>query len=56
MNSNLSTDQFSDESLTKKGAMPIKDKFNGPAPLQESSEQNKLAANAYRPLPKPGFF
>lgn len=58
MNGNLSTTQFSNRtpSMTKLGAMPIQDKFDGPAPLKESSLQNKFAPNANLPLPKPGFY
>ena len=58
MNGNLSTEQFApnQSSMTKMGAMPINDKFNGPAPIKESSFQNRLAPNANAPLPKPGFF
>mgnify|MGYP006297166869 CR=1 FL=1 len=56
MNGNLSNPQFRDQSMTKKGAMPIKEKFNGPDTLPESNEQNKFAANSSMPLPKPGFF
>ena len=58
MNGNLSTKQFlpNQSSMTKMGDMPIKDKFNGPAPIKESSLENKLAPNANIRLPKPGFF
>lgn len=56
MNSNLSSSQFGQSSMTKMGAMPIKEEFNGPSPLPDSNVQNKLAPNANLPLPKPGFF
>ena len=58
MNGNLSTTQFSSNqsSMTKMGAMPIKDKFDGAAPLKESGNQNRMSPNASAPLPKPGFF
>ncbi len=58
MNGNLSTTQFasSQSSMTKMGAMPIKDKFLGPSPIKESTFQNSMAPNANTPLPKPGFF
>ena len=58
MNGNLSTKQFSSNqsSMTRMGAMPIKDKFNGPAPIKESTLENKMSPNANMPLPKPGFF
>lgn len=58
MNGNLSTTQFSNRtpSVTKLGAMPIKDKFLGPAPIKESAIENKMSPNANMPLPKPGFY
>jgi len=58
MNGNLSTKQFSSNqsSMTRMGAMPIKDKFLGPSPIKESTLENKMSPNANMPLPKPGFF
>lgn len=58
MNGNLSTSQFASNqsSMTKMGAMPIKDKFLGPSPIKESALENKMSPNANIPLPKPGFF
>lgn len=61
MNGNLSSSQFgikmpSMPSMTQKGAMPIKDNFNGPAPIKQSSFENNMAANSNMPLSKPGFF
>lgn len=58
MNGNLSITQFSSRtpSVTRLGAMPIQDKFDGPAPIKESSSQDKFAPNANLRLPKPGFY
>lgn len=58
MNTNLSKPQFGTQvaSVTRTGAMPIKDKFDGPAPLKESSVQNRMSPNINIRLPKPGFF
>lgn len=58
MNGNLSTAQFASNqsSMTKMGAMPIKDKFDGAAPLKESGIQNKMSPGFNSPLPKPGVF
>lgn len=42
-------------SLTQvKSAIAENPKFDGPAGLEISGSQNKFAANAYKPLPKPG--
>lgn len=52
----ISSTQFSDQAMTvNKQAMPEKTKFDGPAGLNISSSQNSMAANANKPLPKPGF-
>jgi hypothetical protein len=52
----ISTVQFSDQAMTKnKQAMPEKLKFDGPGSLSISGAQDKMAANSYKPLPKPGF-
>lgn len=56
MNANLSSSQFDQSSMTKMGAMPIKEKFLGESPIPEPSTQNKMAPNANIHLPKPGFF
>ena len=56
MNANLSSSQFDQSSMTKMGAMPIKEEFNGKAPLPISNVENKMVPNASIPLPKPGFF
>jgi len=56
MNANLSSSQFDQSSMTERGAMPIKDKFNGPAPIKESTVENRMAPNASIHIPKPGFF
>ena len=38
-----------------KQAMPERKKFDGPEGLNTPGTQNNLAANANKPLPKPGF-
>jgi hypothetical protein len=38
-----------------KQAMPEQTKFDGPSGIDTSGAQNKFAANASTPLPKPGF-
>lgn len=38
-----------------KQAMPEKVKFDGPGSISTTGVQNKFAANASTPLPKPGF-
>ena len=57
MNNNLShvqTNEMAD--TTKIGAMPIKDKFDGPAPLKDSSQRAVDAPNSNIKVPNPGFF
>ena len=57
MNNNLShvqTNEMAD--TTKIGAMPIKDKFDGPAPLKDSSQRAVDAPNSNVKVPNPGFF
>ena len=41
---------------TKIGAMPIKDKFDGPAPLKNAPQKAVDAPNAGMGVPNPGFF
>lgn len=55
MSMSLSNVQFGGQTMTAVGAMPETQKMNGPAPIEPSSVQNKFAANANTPLPKPGF-
>jgi hypothetical protein len=38
-----------------KQAMPEQTKFDGPSGINSSGAQNKFAANANTPIPKPGF-
>lgn len=57
MNGNLSMQQSKDmPSLSKFGAMPIKPKFDGPAPIKEPNIQGVAQPNQSIPLAKPGFF
>ena len=42
--------------MTKTGAMPIKDKFDGPAPIKEQTQQGVMQPGKSITLPKPGFF
>ena len=57
MSSNLSFQQMkSAPSMTKTGAMPIKDKFDGPAPIKEQTQQGVMQPGKSITLPKPGFF
>lgn len=52
----ISNTQFSDQAMTvSKQAMPETTKFDGPGSLEISGAQNSMAANANKPLPKPGF-
>lgn len=53
----LSNPQFGGQkSITAdKQAMPEDDKYDGPGGLEISAEEDKQAANSYKPLPKPGF-
>ena len=52
----ISQPEFGQESITSdKQAMPENDKYDGAAGLDVSSSSNKFAANANKPLPKPGF-
>jgi hypothetical protein len=52
----ISTEQFGHQALTaSKQAMPETIKFDGPGGLKISAEQDKMAANSNKPLPKPGF-
>ena len=52
----ISKTQFGSQAMTvSKQAMPESLKFDGPASLEVSGAQNSMAANANKPLPKPGF-
>ena len=52
----ISQAEFKDQAMTaSKQAMPEKVRYDGPAGLENSSAQNKFAANSSAPLPKPGF-
>ena len=52
----ISQVQFGTQAMTaSKQAMPENPKYTGPGELAISGTQNKFAANAYAPLPKPGF-
>ena len=42
--------------MTKTGAMPIKNKFDGPAPIKEQTQQGVMQPGKSINLPKPGFF
>ena len=58
MSGSISAVQFGDRnpSITaNKQSVPESERFDGPGGLDVSGEQNKLAANANTPLPKPGF-
>lgn len=54
MNGNLSLAQSS--SMTNSGAMPIKNNFDGPAPIKEDLQKAVDAPNQGIHIPKPGFF
>ena len=57
MNGNLSMQQQRKaNAVTKPGAMPIKTKFDGPAPIKEPNIQGVFQPNKNINLPKPGFF
>ena len=57
MNGNLSRVQTNTmANTTKIGAMPIKPKFDGPAPIKENIQKAVAAPNANMNIPKPGFF
>lgn len=42
--------------MTKAGAMPIKDNFDGPAPIKEDKQQGVAQPGKSINIPKPGFF
>lgn len=57
----LSQPQFKPQSnemadTTKIGAMPIKNKYDGPAPLPANGNNGVAAPNKGMSIPKPGFF
>ena len=57
MSPNLSSQQVGNQpSVAKYGAMPIKDKFDGPAPIKEETQQGVMQPGKSMNLPKPGFF
>lgn len=57
MNGNLSQQQIKVAPATNKlGAMPIKPKFDGPAPIKEDAQRGVLQPGKSILLPKPGFF
>ena len=52
----ISQAQFRSQAMSaSKQAMPENPKYDGPAGLETSGNQNKFAANSTTPLPKPGF-
>ena len=57
MNGNLSATQVKPiTAMTKAGAMPVKDKFDGPAPIKTPQVEGIQQPNKNLYLPKPGFF
>lgn len=58
MNGNLSQAQQMGKatSINKIGAMPIKPKFDGPAPLKPAPQQGILQPGKNILIPNPGFF
>ena len=53
----ISQPQFNEMAdTTKIGAMPIKTKYDGSAPIQTPNTQGVKQPNESMPLPKPGFF
>ena len=52
----ISQVQFGSQAMTaSKQAMPETTHFDGPAGLDPSGGENKIAANTAKPLAKPGF-
>lgn len=57
MNGNLSQMQTKQApALTAAGAMPIKPKFDGPAPIKTPTAQGVMQPNRNVIVKKPGFF
>jgi hypothetical protein len=57
MNGNLSQQQMkSVPSVNKLGAMPLKPKYDGPAPIATPKTEGVLQPGKNILIPKPGFF
>lgn len=57
MNGNLSNVQQSQTpAMNKTGAMPVSNKFDGPAPIKTPNTQGVLQPGKNILIPKPGFF
>ena len=53
----LSEPQFNEQAATTKiGAMPMKNKFDGAAPIKTPEANGEMAANKSMSVAKPGFF
>lgn len=57
MNGNLSQQQMGKApAMANHGAMPIKPKFDGPAPIKTPTTNGVMQPHVNVLLPKPGFF